>query len=188
MHTRDDAVALLHELTKSDSLRKHGLAVEASMRAFARRLGGDEETWGIVGLLHDFDYEAHPTIDEHPFVGAQILKERGWSQEIIDGVLAHAPYSGVSRDTPLKQSIFAVDELSGFVMACALVYGRSFENLDPSRIRKKLKDKSFARQVNRDDIRVGLDEIGGDPDEHIQYVIDALKGVAPELGLSTEPT
>jgi len=188
MHTRDDAVALLHELTKSDSLRKHGLAVEASMRAFARRLGGDEETWGIVGLLHDFDYEAHPTIDEHPFVGAQILKERGWSQEIIDGVLAHAPYAGVARDTPLKQSIFAVDELSGFVMACALVYGRSFGNLDPSRIRKKLKDKSFARQVNRDDIRVGLDEIGGDPDEHIQYVIDALKGVAPELGLSADPT
>ena len=188
MHTRDDAIALLYELTQSDSLRKHGFAVEASMRAFARKLGGDEETWGIVGLLHDFDYEAHPSTDEHPFVGARILKERGWSQEIIDGVMAHAPYSGVARDTPLKQSIFAVDELSGFVVACALVHGRSFGNLNPTRVRKKLKDKSFARQVNRDDIRVGLEELGGDADEHIQFVIDALKTVAPELGLSAEPT
>ena len=136
MHTRDDAVALFYELTMSDSLRKHGLAVEASMRAFARKLGVTKRPGESWVSSHDFDYEAHPTIDEHPFVGAQILKERGWSQEIIDGVLAHAPYSGVARDTPLKQSIFAVDELSGFVMACALVYGRSFGNLDPSRSAK----------------------------------------------------
>lgn len=186
MHTRDDAIALLHELTASDSLRKHGLAVEASMRAFARTLGGDEETWGIVGLLHDFDYEAHPTTDEHPLIGARILEERGWPREIIDGVLAHAPYTGVQRDTPLKQTIFAVDELSGFVVACALVHGRNLGNLDPARVRKKLKDKSFARQVNREDIRVGLEELGGDPDAHVQRVIDALKSVAPELGLSAE--
>ncbi|MFN0074344.1 MAG: HDIG domain-containing metalloprotein [Chloroflexota bacterium] len=188
MHTRDDALTLLYELTKSESLRKHGLAVEASMRAFARRLGGDEETWGIVGLLHDFDYEAHPGLDEHPFFGARILTEAGWSREIIDGVLAHAPYTGVQRDTPLKQTIFAVDELSGFIVACALVHGRSFGNLDPARVRKKLKDKSFARQVNRDDIRVGLEELGGDPDEHIQFVINALKAIAPELGLAAEPS
>lgn len=186
MYERADALALLHQLTESESLRKHGLAVEASMRAYARKLGGDEETWGIVGLLHDFDYEAHPSLDEHPFVGARILEEAGWPREIVDGILAHAPYTGVARDTPLKRTIFAVDELSGFVVACALVHGRSLGNLDPARVKKKLKDKSFARQVNREDIRQGLEELGGDPDEHIQYVIDALKTVAPELGLGAE--
>jgi putative nucleotidyltransferase with HDIG domain len=186
MPARDDAIALLHDLTKGESLRKHGLAVEASMRAYARLYGEDEETWGMVGILHDFDYEAHPTTEEHPFVGAQILRDKGWPTEIVDGILAHAPYSGVARDTPLKRSIFAVDELSGFVVACALVHGKSLGHLDPARVQKKLKDKSFARQVNRDDIRVGLAELGGDPAEHIQRVIDALKTVAPELGLSAD--
>lgn len=186
MPTRDEAIEILHELTKSESLRKHGLAVEASMRAYARRYGEDEETWGLVGILHDFDYEAHPTLDEHPFVGAQLLRDRGWPEEIVEGVLAHAPYTGVQRDTPLKRTIYAVDELSGFIVACALVYERNLSNLDPSRVRKKLKDKSFARQVNREDVRVGLEDLGGDPDEHIQYVIDALKTVAPELGLTAD--
>jgi putative nucleotidyltransferase with HDIG domain len=186
MPTRDDAITILHELTKSESLRKHGLAVEASMRAYARRYGEDEETWGLVGILHDFDYEAHPSLDEHPFVGAQLLRDRGWPEEIVEGVLAHAPYTGIQRDTPLKRTIYAVDELSGFIVACALVYERNLANLDPSRVRKKLKDKSFARQVNREDVRVGLEDLGGDPDEHIQYVIDALKTVAPELGLKVE--
>jgi putative nucleotidyltransferase with HDIG domain len=181
MPTREEALALLHEWTKGDALRKHGLAVEASMRAYARRLGGDEETWGIVGLLHDADYEAHP--DEHPYVAERILRERGWPEEIIRGVRAHAPFTGEPRDTPLKKAIYAVDELSGFVVACALVYDRDLGKVDPARVKKKLKDKSFARQVNREDIRVGLEDLGGDPDEHIQAVIEALKTVAPDLGL-----
>jgi len=181
MPSREDALALLNEWTKGEALRKHGLAVEASMRAYARRQGGDEETWGIVGLLHDADYEAHP--DEHPYVGARILREGGWPEEIVHGVLAHAPFTGEPRDTPLKKAIYAVDELSGFVVACALVYGRDLGNLDPARVKKKLRDKSFARQVNREDISTGLADIGGDPDEHIQAVIDALKGIAPDLGL-----
>jgi putative nucleotidyltransferase with HDIG domain len=181
MPTREEALELLHEWTKGDTLRKHGLAVEASMRAYARRLGGDEETWGIVGLLHDADYEAHP--DEHPYVAERILRERGWPEEIIRGVRAHAPFTGEPRDTPLKKAIYAVDELSGFVVACALVYDRDLDKVDPARVKKKLKDKSFARQVNREDIRVGLEDLGGDPDEHIQAVIEALKTVAPSLGL-----
>jgi predicted hydrolase (HD superfamily) len=182
--TRAKALELLHEWTRGEALRKHGLAVEASMRAYARRLGGDEETWGIVGLLHDADYEAHP--DQHPYVAERILRERGWPEEIIGGVRAHAPFTGEPRDTPLKKAIYAVDELSGFVVACALVYDRNLGNLDPARVKKKLKDKSFARQVNRDDITTGLADIGGDPDEHIQAVIDALKTIAPDLELKAE--
>jgi putative nucleotidyltransferase with HDIG domain len=180
--TRDEALALLFELTQGEALRRHGLAVEASMRAFARRLGGDEETWGIVGLLHDADYEAHP--DEHPYVGARVLRERGWPEEIVHGVLAHAPFTGEPRDTPMKQAIYAVDELSGFVVACALVYDRDLGKLDPGRVKKKMRDKGFARQVNRDDITTGLADLGGDPDEHIQFVIDSMRPVAPELGLA----
>jgi putative nucleotidyltransferase with HDIG domain len=181
---RQDALDLLHEFTKGDALRKHGLAVEAAMRAYARKYGEDEETWGMVGLLHDFDYEAHPTADEHPFVGAAIMRERGWPQEIVEGVLAHADYSGVKRDTPLKKTIFAVDELTGFITACALVYGRDLRNVTPERVRKKLKDKSFARQVNRQDILTGFDEMDTDPDQHIAFVVDAMKPLAKELGLA----
>jgi putative nucleotidyltransferase with HDIG domain len=181
---RQDALDLLHEFTKGDALRKHGLAVEAAMRAYARKYGEDEETWGMVGLLHDFDYEAHPTADEHPFVGAAIMRERGWPQEIVEGVLAHADYSGVKRDTPLKKTIFAVDELTGFITACALVYGRDLSNVTPERVRKKLKDKSFARQVNRQDILTGFDEMDTDPDQHIAFVVDAMKPLAKELGLA----
>jgi putative nucleotidyltransferase with HDIG domain len=181
---RQDALDLLHEFTKGDVLRKHGLAVEAAMRAYARKYGEDEETWGMVGLLHDFDYEAHPTADEHPFVGAAIMRERGWPQEIVEGVLAHADYSGVKRDTPLKKTIFAVDELTGFITACALVYGRDLSNVTPQRVRKKLKDKSFARQVNRQDILTGFDEMDTDPDQHIAFVVDAMKPLAKELGLA----
>jgi putative nucleotidyltransferase with HDIG domain len=181
---RQDALDLLHEFTKGDALRKHGLAVEAAMRAYARKYGEDEETWGMVGLLHDFDYEAHPTADEHPFVGAAIMRERGWPQEIVEGVLAHADYSGVKRDTPLKKTIFAVDELTGFITACALVYGRDLSNVTPQRVRKKLKDKSFARQVNRQDILTGFGEMDTDPDQHIAFVVDAMKPLAKELGLA----
>jgi predicted hydrolase (HD superfamily) len=181
MPTRQEALELLHEWTKGEALRKHGLAVEAAMRAYARKYGEDEETWGIVGLLHDADYEAHP--DEHPYVAERLLRERGWPEEIIGGVRAHAPFTGEPRDTPLKRTIFAVDELSGFITACALVYERDLGKLDPARVRRKLRDKSFAKQVNRDDIRVGLEELGGDADEQIQFVTDALKSIAPELGL-----
>jgi putative nucleotidyltransferase with HDIG domain len=180
---RQDALDLLHEYTKGDALRKHALAVEAAMRAYARKYGEDEETWGMVGLLHDFDYEAHPTIEEHPFVGAAIMRERGWPEETVEGVLAHADYSGVKRDTPLKKTIFAVDELTGFITACALVYGRDLSNVTPERVRKKLKDKSFARQVNRQDILTSFDEVDTDPDEHIAFVVEAMKAVAPQLGL-----
>lgn len=180
---RQDALDLLYEWTKGDQLRKHGLAVEAAMRAYARKYGEDEETWGMVGLLHDADYEAHP--DEHPYVGARILRERGWPEEIVRGVLAHAPFTGEPRDTPLKKTIFAVDELTGFITACALVYGRDLSNVTPSRVRKKLKDKSFARQVRREDIAASFEEMEGDPDEHIQFVIDSMRPVAGDLGLAT---
>ena len=182
MPTRDDARALLYEHTKGDQLRRHGLAVEAAMRAYARKYGADEETWAMVGLLHDFDYEAHP--EEHPYAGARILREAGWPEEIVEGVLAHAAFTGVARDTPLKKTIFAVDELTGFITACALVYGKSLSNVTPQRVRKKLKDKSFARGVVREDIATSFEEYDGDPDEHIQFVIDSLKPVARELGLA----
>ena len=178
---RDEAFSLLNEYVKDQSLVRHCLAVEAAMRAYARKYGEDEETWGMVGLLHDADYEAHP--DEHPYVGAKILRERGWPEEIVTGVLAHAPFTGEPRDTPLKKTIFAVDELTGFITACALVYGRDLGNVTPARVRKKLKDKSFARQVRREDIAASFEEMEGDPDEHIQFVVDALKPVAPQLGL-----
>ncbi len=181
MPTREDAVALLHEHTKSDQLRKHGLAVEAAMRAYARKYGADEETWAMVGILHDFDYEANP--DQHPYVGAQILRDQNWPEEIIEGVLAHAAFTGVARDTPLKKTIFAVDELTGFITACALVYGRSLSNVTPERVRKKLKDRSFARGVVREEIFISFEEMEGDPDEHIQFVVDSLKPFAAKLGL-----
>ncbi len=178
---RQDALDLLYEWTKGDALRKHGLAVEAAMRAYARKYGEDEETWGMVGLLHDADYEAHP--DEHPYVGARLLREAGWPEEIVEGVLAHAPFTGTARDTPLKKTIFAVDELTGFITACALVYGRSLANVTPARVRKKLKDKSFARGVVREDIFTSFEEMEGDPDEHIQFVVDSLRPVSDQLGL-----
>jgi putative nucleotidyltransferase with HDIG domain len=187
MKTREEALSVLYEFTKGEGLRKHALAVEAAMRAYARRFGEDEETWGIVGLLHDFDYEAHPSIEEHPFVGARILRERGWPEVIVTGVLAHGSHTGEPHDTPLKKTIFAVDELTGFITATALVYGRSLANVTPERVRKKLKDKAFARQVNRQEIELGLAEmaeLGIAPDEHIRFVVDALRPVAGELGLT----
>ena len=183
MKTRQDAIELLYAHTKSESLRKHGIAVEAVMRACARHLGEDEETWSLVGLLHDFDYEENPTVEGHPFVGAGILREQGWPDEVVRGVLAHASYSGEPRDTALKRTIFGVDELTGFIVACALVYGKDLSQVTPERVRKKLKDKAFARQVNREDIQVGFSESGGEPDELIRFVVESLKPLAPELGL-----
>jgi len=181
---RQDAWDLLCEFTKSEGLRKHGLAVEAAMRHFARKHGEDEEKWGIVGLLHDFDYEIHPTLDKHPAEGAKILRERGVPEEIIRAVLSHAEHTGVERVSAMEKTLFAVDELSGFVTAVALVRpNKSVFEVEPSSVRKKMKDKAFARSVNRDDIVKGAEELGVDLNAHIEDVIQALQSVADELGL-----
>jgi putative nucleotidyltransferase with HDIG domain len=181
---RDEAWELLCEYTKSDSLRKHGLAVEAAMRHYARKYGDGEEKWAVVGLLHDFDYEIHPTLDKHPQEGAKILSERGVPEEIIRAALSHAEHLNLSRDSMMEKTLFAVDELSGFVIAVALVRpSKSILEVEPSSVRKKMKDKAFARAVNREDIVKGAEEMGVDLNEHIAEVVEALKGIADELGL-----
>jgi putative nucleotidyltransferase with HDIG domain len=180
----DDAWKLLTEYTQSESLRKHALAVEACMRAYARKSGGDQELWGLVGLLHDFDYERYPSAEEHPFKGSEILKDRGYSEEIRRAILSHAQYSGVPRQTPIEKTLFACDELAGFITACALVKpGKSLAEVEARSVRKKMKDKAFARSVNREDIVDGAAELGVDLEEHIAFCIEAMKGVAQELGL-----
>ncbi|MDI6858549.1 MAG: HDIG domain-containing protein [Dehalococcoidia bacterium] len=182
--TREDAWQLLTEFTKNESLLKHALAVEAAMGHYARKFGEDEEKWRVVGLLHDFDYEIHPTLDKHPQEGATILRQRGVSEEIIDGVLSHADHLGLPRDTLMKKTLYAVDELTGFVIAVALVRpNKSVLDVEPKSVRKKMKDKAFARAVNRDDIVKGAEALGVPLEEHIGEVIQALKGVADELGL-----
>ncbi len=182
--TRDDAMAVLVEHTKNANLIKHALAVEAAMRAYAHKLGQDEETWSMVGLLHDFDYELYPNLADHPFKGAQILRERGWPEEIVEGVLAHAEHSGVTRDTLMKKAIFAVDELTGLVVATALVRpDKKLASVKSSSVTKKMKDKSFAAAVKREDIIKGADELGMELDEHIGVVLQAMQGIADELGL-----
>lgn len=187
MPNRDDAWELLCEYTKGDSLRKHALAVEAAMRAAAKRYGepdADVDEWGLVGLLHDFDYEMFPTPDQHPFTGANILCGRGYSDRMIRAIMGHATYTGVPRDTDLARALFATDELCGFLVACALVRpNKSLDDLEVSSVRKKLKDKAFARSVNRDDIRLGVEELGVDLEDHIRFVIDALRPVQKEIGL-----
>jgi putative nucleotidyltransferase with HDIG domain len=191
--TRDDALALMHEYTASDTLRKHMYAVEAAMRAYARQYGEDEETWGTVGLLHDFDYErfpneAHAPDREHPAEGSRILAERGYPEALRRAILGHASYSGVPRDTPLARTLFAVDELCGFLVACALVRpSRSVMDLEVSSVKKKLKDKAFARGVNRDEVRQGAEELGVDLERHIQFCIEALRPVERSLGLGAQP-
>jgi putative nucleotidyltransferase with HDIG domain len=183
--SRAQAWALLTEHTSSPVLIRHALAVEAAMRAMARRTGGDEEYWGSIGLIHDFDFEQHPTAEEHPFAGAKILKDRGYDQQIVDDVLSHATYSDVARDTPVRKALYAVDELSGFVTAVTLVRPtKSLSDVEPSSVRKKMKDKAFARAVNRDDIINGAAELGVELDDMIVTVRDALKPVASELGLN----
>lgn len=182
---RAEAWAILTEFTGSDALRKHALAVEAAMRAYAGRLGGDPELWGVVGLLHDFDYEKYPSIEDHPFRGVEILRERGVSEEIREAILSHAPHTGVPRPDPMRKALFAVDELCGFLTACALVRpDKKIAGVPVSSVKKKLKDKAFARSVNRDDIREGAVDLGVDLDEHIAFVRDALAQVADELGLA----
>jgi putative nucleotidyltransferase with HDIG domain len=185
---REEAWDILCEYTKTEALRKHGLAVEAAMRAYARKYGEDEETWGIVGLLHDFDFEVHPTADEHPEKGAPILREHGVPEEIVHAVLCHAPYLdklGVQRENMMDRAIFAVDELAGFVIAVARVRpNKSIDEVDVRAVRKKMKDKGFARTVHREDITGGAEVLGVDLDEHIEFVIESLKPVAPTLGIA----
>lgn len=180
---RTEALALLHENTHSDSLRKHALAVEAAMRAYASRYGGDPEEWGVVGLLHDFDYERHPEVPDHPMKGSAILAAAGYPEHLRRVILSHVPAMNVPRDTDMARVLFACDELCGFIVACALVRPNRLADLSASSVRKKMKDKAFARSVSREDILEGARELGGEFDEHVQCVIDALRAAAPSLGL-----
>jgi putative nucleotidyltransferase with HDIG domain len=181
--TRQQAWETLTRYTKSESLLRHALAVEASTASYARRLGEDEELWRVVALLHDFDYEMHPTLDKHPQDGAPILREEGYPEIVIEGVLSHAEHLAQPRDTLLKKALFACDELSGFVHACALVRPNGLEGLEPKSVKKKLKQPSFAAGVNRDDVYKGADELGVELDEHIRNVVEALRPIAADLGL-----
>ena len=186
--TREDAWALLTEFTDNPSLLKHALAVEAAMRAFARRLGEDEEVWGIIGLIHDFDYQQNPTEETHLHVGTRILRDRGWPEDWVLAMASHADYMGIPRDTPVAKTLFAVDELSGFLTACALVRpDRAIAEVKPASVKKKLKDKAFARGVNRDDVRRGAEALGVDLGEHIEFVRDAMAQISDELELPAPP-
>ena len=200
MINRETAWCLLTEFTQSESLRKHALAVEACMRACSRKFAtGDsqssapglselglsqEDLWGIVGLIHDFDYEKYPSLEDHPYKGNEILKERGWPEVISRAIMSHAEYTGVTRDTPMEKALFACDELAGFITAVALIKpGKSLAEVDAKSVRKRMKDKAFARKVNRDDIINGAAALGVDLDEHIAFCIEALQGIADKLGL-----
>src|SRR6476646_6077253 len=188
MSDREQAWCLLTEFTQSESLRKHALAVEACMRAYARKFhpgsGPEEELWGVVGLLHDFDYEKYPSLDDHPYKGNEVLKERGYSDEIRRAVMSHAEYSGVTRDSPMEKALFACDELAGFITACTLVKpGKSLAEVEAKSVRKKMKDKAFARSVNREDIVNGAADLGVELEEHIAFCIEAMKEIAEQLGL-----
>ena len=187
MKSRDDALALLHRYTKTDSLRKHALAVEHAMKACARKYAPAEDPvrWGIAGLLHDFDYEAYPAADQHPYVGSKILAEEGFDDELRHAIMGHAPYTGVARETMMAKALFACDELCGFLTACALVQpGKSLAEVKTASVKKKLKDKAFARNVSRDDIYNGAKELGVDLEEHIDFVKNALLEIAEEIGVA----
>jgi putative nucleotidyltransferase with HDIG domain len=181
--TRERAWETLTRYTQSQALLRHGLAVEACVRFYARKGGEDEELWGVVALLHDFDYEIHPTLDKHPQDGAPILREEGYPEVVIEGVLSHAEHLAMPRDTPLKKTLFACDELSGFIHACGLVRPDGIETLEPKSVKKKLKQPSFAAGVNRDDVYKGAEELGVELDDHIRFVIEAMRPIAGELGL-----
>ena len=191
--TRDDALALVHEYTASDSLRKHMLSVEAAMRAYARHFGEDEERWGLAGLVHDFDYERFPNAaqaadSEHPAEGVRILRGLGYPEDVLDAVMGHANHTHTPRVTRMAKALFAVDELTGLITATALVRpSRSVHEVTAGGVRKKMKDKAFARGVNRDDVIGGAAELGVDLDTHIQFVIDAMRAAAPALGLEGTP-
>jgi putative nucleotidyltransferase with HDIG domain len=183
--TRERAWETLTRYTKSEALLRHALAVEASVRAYARKFGEDEELWGVTALLHDFDYEIHPTLDKHPQDGAPILREEGYPEVVIEGVLSHAEHLAMPRDTPLKKTLFACDELSGFIHACGLVRPDGIETLEPKSVKKKLKQPSFAAGVHRDEVYRGAEELGVELDDHIRFVIEAMRPIAGELGLRT---
>ncbi len=183
--TRAHAWETLTRYTQGESLLRHALAVEASTRSYARRHGEDEELWGVVALLHDFDYEIHPTLDRHPQDGAPILREEGYPEEVIEAVLSHAEHLRLPRDTPLKRTLFACDELSGFVHACGLVRPTGLDGLEPKSVRKKLKQPSFAAGVHRDEVYAGAEALGLELDEHIANVVAALQPISSELGLRT---
>jgi putative nucleotidyltransferase with HDIG domain len=181
---RTAAWGLLTEFTQSESLRKHALAVEACMRAYARKFGEDEEKWAAIGLIHDFDYEKWPSLEDHPYQGNRILEERGWPEDVRRAIMSHAEYTGVSRDSQLEKALFACDELAGFITAVALVKpGKSLAEVDANSVRRKMKDKAFARSVNRNDIVQGAAELGVNLEEHIAFCIDAMKAIAAKLGL-----
>jgi len=182
---RDDVIELLHEYTKNENLRKHAYAVEAAMLAYAKKFGEDEEKWSIVGLLHDFDYEKYPTAEEHPAKGAEILGEKGYPEDIIYAIQSHAEYLGLERKSLMDKTLFAVDELTGFIVAVALVRpSKSIMDVKVSSVKKKFKDKAFARAVSREDIYKGAEELGVELNEHIALVIEAMQGIADELGLA----
>ena len=182
---RQEAWDLLCEYTKSENLRKHALAVEAAMRAYARHFGEDEALWGIVGLIHDFDYEKHPTLENHPLKGAEILRQKGWPEEIVRAVLSHAPYTGITRDFLMEKTLFAVDELTGLVTAVALVRpSKNIRDVKLKSIRKKWKDKAFAAGVNRADVEEGAADLGIELSEHIEVVLQAMQSIAEDLGLA----
>jgi putative nucleotidyltransferase with HDIG domain len=183
--TRERAWDTLTRYTKSEPLLRHALAVEAAVRAYARKMGGDEEFWGATALLHDFDYEVHPTLDKHPQDGAAILREEGYPEELIESVLSHAEHLELPRDTDLKRALFACDELAGFIHACGLVRPDGIETLTPKSVKKKLKQPSFAAGVHRDEVYAGAELLGVELDGHIQTVTDAMKPIAGELGLRT---
>jgi len=187
---REQAWKLLCEYTQSESLRKHAQAVEACLRAYAKKSGADEELWGVAGLLHDFDYERWPNADhhptrEHPYHGCQILREQGYPEEMIHAILGHAHYSGIERVSALDHTLFACDELAGFLTACALIKpSKSIHEVEAASVKKKLKDKAFARGVNREDVYKGAEELGVPLEEHIAFCVDAMRSVAGELGLA----
>jgi putative nucleotidyltransferase with HDIG domain len=182
---RAAAWSLLTEFTQSESLRKHALAVEACMRSYARRFGGDPDKWGLVGLIHDFDYEKYPSLEDHPYKGNEILAQRGCPEDIRRAIMSHADYTGVTRDSLMEKALFACDELAGFITAVALVKpSKSLAEVDARSVRKKMKDKAFARSVSRDDIVNGAAGLGVDLEEHIAFCIDAMKANARELGLN----
>ena len=184
---RAAAWELLCEYTKNESLRKHALAVEACVRAYAKKFGEDDEAWGVVGLIHDFDYEQYPNAPDHPLKGSEILKERGYAEEFRRAILGHADYTGVPRDTRLAKTLFACDELAGFITACSLVRPERIMTLETKSVRKRMKDKAFARTVSREDITKGAEELGVTLDEHIASCIEAMRAIASTLGLAPLP-
>lgn len=184
MPTRDNAWALLCEWTQSENLRKHALAVEACVRAYARQEGGDEELWGITALLHDFDYERYPDAPDHPTEGSKVLRSLDYPEEIVTAILSHADYMNVPRETPLQKTLFACDELAGFLTACTLVRPtKNIAELQVKSVKKRMKDKAFARGVNRDDVRNGAEALGVPLEDHITFCIEAMRGIADQLGL-----